>query len=85
MQTGTVKVFMEYEGYGFITAKDGSEIFVYGKDIHPRHIVLLSGQSVTYEEGEHLGRPCAKNVRLVEPSECEQPSSAAELAQSRFT
>lgn len=65
MPTGTLKMFKEQKGYGFIHPEDGGiEIFVHIKDISPRSgISPKPGDRFTYEVGEGKeGRACAKNV-----------------------
>ena len=51
MQTGTVKLFNETKGFGFITNEDtGKDIFVHATGINVEN--LNEGDRVSYEEEE---------------------------------
>ncbi len=61
---GTVKFFNVDKGFGFITAEDGTELFVHRTGIEEGEI-LQEGDSVTFEteEGEQGKGPKAVNVK----------------------
>ncbi|MFM1986606.1 MAG: hypothetical protein RIS18_823 [Actinomycetota bacterium] len=67
MPTGTVLWFNTEKGYGFIKAKDGSEIFVRENAISSQGLRTLSeGQKVVFEidmETDSRG-PSATNVAI---------------------
>jgi CspA family cold shock protein len=63
MANGTVKWFNDAKGYGFITAEDGSDIFVHYSAIQGDGFKSLSeGDSVTFETEEGSKGPRAVNV-----------------------
>lgn len=50
MQTGTVKWFNDTKGYGFITADNGTEVFVHFSAIQAEGFKSLAeGDSVSFE------------------------------------
>lgn len=50
MERGTVKWFNAQKGYGFITAADGTDIFVHYSGISMDGFkTLMEGQEVTYD------------------------------------
>jgi CspA family cold shock protein len=64
MPTGTVKWFNKTKGYGFITADDGTDVFVHHTDIQAEGFrVLEEGQAVEFEITEGPKGPKAANVR----------------------
>ena len=66
MTTGTVKWFDGSKGYGFITADDGTDVFVHYKDIDGSGFRSLDeGDSVEFEIAEGTKGPKAANVRKV--------------------
>ncbi|MDA8172302.1 MAG: cold-shock protein [Nitrospiraceae bacterium] len=63
MQTGKVKWFNEAKGFGFITADDGSEVFVHFSSIKSDGFkTLAEGQAVSFEVEQGPKGPRAVNV-----------------------
>ena len=64
MPTGTVKWFNKTKGYGFITADDGTDVFVHHTDIQAEGFRMLEeGEAVEFEITEGPKGPKAANVR----------------------
>ncbi|MHC4295136.1 MAG: cold-shock protein [Planctomycetota bacterium] len=64
MATGTVKWFNTTKGYGFITADDGTDVFVHHSDIEGEGFKTLEeGQPVEFEVTEGPKGPKAASVR----------------------
>ena len=64
MATGTVKWFNNTKGYGFITADDGTDVFVHHSDIQGEGFKSLDeGQAVEFDIGQGEKGPKAANVR----------------------
>lgn len=59
---GTVKFFNESNGFGFISAEDGSEIFVH-KTALEEGLRLNEGDSVTFDVEQGDKGPKAANVK----------------------
>ena len=63
MSKGTVKWFNAEKGYGFITAEDGSDVFVhYSAIISEGFKTLDEGQEVTFDLSEGPKGKQASNV-----------------------
>jgi len=63
MATGTVKWFSNSKGYGFITADDGTDVFVHHSDIQGEGFKTLEeGDSVQFEITEGPKGPKAAKV-----------------------
>mgnify|MGYP002770312777 FL=1 len=63
MNTGTVKWFNEEKGFGFITAENGSDVFVHFSAIKADGFKRLEeGQKVTFETAEGQRGLQAQNV-----------------------
>ena len=63
MATGTVKWFNNTKGYGFITAEDGTDVFVHHGDIQSEGFRTLDeGDTVEFEITEGPKGPKAANV-----------------------
>ena len=64
MAQGTVKLFSQDKGYGFITPEDGGEdLFVHFSAIQGSGFRSLEeGEKVTYEVGQGQKGPQAQNV-----------------------
>jgi cold shock protein len=63
MAKGTVKWFNEQKGFGFITAEDGSELFVHHTSIKEAGFrTLQEGQKVTFDVTKGDKGPQASNV-----------------------
>ena len=66
MTTGTVKWFNNTKGYGFITADDGTDVFVHHSDIESDGFRTLDeGDSVEFDIAEGAKGPKAAKVRKV--------------------
>ncbi|KAJ1447216.1 hypothetical protein M885DRAFT_428508, partial [Pelagophyceae sp. CCMP2097] len=59
-QAGVCRWFVEKKKYGFISSKDGCDIFVHAVDIHDD---IDEGDTVEYSTVEFKGRPKAIDVR----------------------
>jgi len=60
---GTVKWFNSEKGYGFITAEDGSDVFVHFSQINKEgYKTLEEGEEVTFEIAQGAKGPQAENV-----------------------
>lgn len=66
-QTGTVKSFDDAEGFGFITANSGEDLFVHFKNIQNDKFQSLSaGQIVSFIITKSRTGMQAEEVRIVE-------------------
>lgn len=66
MRTGTVKWFDNVKGYGFITAEDGTEVFVHFSALNMDGFKKLDeGQSVEFEVVDGEKGPKASNVTVI--------------------
>jgi len=64
MRTGTVKIFNESKGYGFITDEEtGKDIFVHASGINAEE--LREGDRVSYEEEEGRKGKVAAKVAVI--------------------
>ena len=64
MATGKVKWFNDSKGFGFITADDGTDVFVHHSDIQGAGFKSLAeGDSVEFEITEGPKGPKAANVQ----------------------
>ena len=64
MTTGTVKWFNSTKGFGFLTADDGTDVFVHYSDLEGDGFKTLEeGQSVEFEITEGPKGPKAANVK----------------------
>ena len=59
---GTVKWYNTTKGYGFITGKDGKDIFVHRSAI-PEGTTLYEGDKVEYEIGDTERGPQARDIK----------------------
>lgn len=67
MATGTVKWFNDSKGYGFITQKEGGDIFVHYSSIQSEGFKSLSeGQNVEFDVVEGPKGPNAANVKKID-------------------
>lgn len=63
MAKGTVKWFNDQKGFGFITAEDGSDVFVHHSEIKESGFRSLEeGQKVTFEITKGAKGPQASSV-----------------------
>ena len=66
MPTGTVKLFLNEKGFGFISVDDGEDIFVHYSNIEgDGYKSLDEGQTVEFEIGEGKKGPEALNVNKI--------------------
>ncbi len=66
MSKGTVKWFNNQKGYGFITAEDGSDVFVHYSGLNMEGFKSLEeGAAVTFEITDGAKGPQATNVEVV--------------------
>ena len=64
MANGTVKWFNTTKGYGFVTAEDGTDVFVHHSDIQGEGFKTLDeGDSVEFDITQGEKGPKAANVR----------------------
>ncbi len=64
MTSGTVKWFNSTKGFGFLTADDGTDVFVHYSDLEGDGFKTLEeGQSVEFEITEGPKGPKAANVK----------------------
>ena len=61
MNTGTVKFFNTSKGFGFITPKEGNDLFFHVSELQGS--TINDGDKVEFEIGESQKGPCAVNVR----------------------
>ncbi len=67
MTNGIVKLFNKLKGYGFITTKDGSEVFVHYASIQGNGFkTLAEGDSVGFDIEKGPKGPKAVNVVKIE-------------------
>ncbi len=66
MAKGRVKWFNETRGYGFITNKDGEELYVHFTDIQGRgYKTLVEGEEVEYEvKANEKGKQATNVMKL---------------------
>ncbi len=63
MPTGTVKWFNEVKGFGFLTAEDGTDIFIHYSSINSDGFrTLAEGEAVEFEIADTPKGPQATNV-----------------------
>lgn len=67
MKRGTVKWFNAQKGYGFITAEDGTDVFVHYSGISMDGFkTLMEGQEVTYDVQNGPNGSQAVNVTVAQ-------------------
>ena len=67
MQTGTVKLWDNEKGFGFITGPDDDDIFVHANDLHVsvKGQRLFEGQKVKFDLRPDIKGDRAINVRVL--------------------
>jgi CspA family cold shock protein len=67
METGTVKMFDHFKGYGFITTEDGDEVYFSKKDIHPKYknVLIKEDMRVGFDFKREMKGDKAVNVRIL--------------------
>lgn len=66
MPTGKIRWFDVEKGYGFITADDGSEVFLHASAL-PADVVVRSGTKVEFGVADGRRGPSALSVTVLEP------------------
>jgi CspA family cold shock protein len=61
MNTGTVKFFNTSKGFGFITPKEGNDLFFHVSELQGS--TINDGDKVEFDIGESQKGPCAVNIR----------------------
>jgi CspA family cold shock protein len=66
MQSGTVKMWDDSKGFGFITSDDDDDLFVHSSDLHVtvKNKRLVEGQSVKFDIKRDMKGDRAVNVRV---------------------
>jgi len=68
MRTGTVKWFEPAKGFGFIEDDDGHDRFIHISTVKEAGLETLGkDQRLRFDLGMYRQRPCAVNIRLLEP------------------
>jgi cold shock protein len=63
---GTIKFFNPDKGYGFIKLDDGlADVFLHISGLIDRYREIREGDRISFELGEHRGRPCAESVEIL--------------------
>lgn len=62
---GTVKFFDNKKGYGFISVKDGRDVFLHVNQLYKNNYTIEEGQSVRFESKESKKGLEAYNVELI--------------------
>jgi CspA family cold shock protein len=67
MQTGLVKMFDHFKGYGFIITEDGDEVYFSQQDIHPKHknVIIKENMKVGFDFKREMKGDRAVNVRIL--------------------
>lgn len=67
METGTVKMFDHFKGYGFITTNDGDEVYFSKNDIHPKYknVLMKENMKVGFDFKREMKGDRAVNVRIL--------------------
>jgi len=66
MQSGTVKMWDNSKGFGFITSDEDDDLFVHSSDLHitVKNNQLIEGQSVKFDVKRDMKGDRAINVRV---------------------
>lgn len=67
METGIVKMFDHFKGYGFVTTEDGDDIYFSAQDIHPKYknIPIKEDMKVGFDFKREMKGDRAVNVRIL--------------------
>lgn len=67
MQTGVIKMFDSYKGFGFITTEDGDEVYFNKQDIHPKYknIHIREDMKVGFDLKREMKGDRAVNIRVL--------------------
>lgn len=67
METGTVKMFDHFKGYGFISTDEGDEVYFSKKDIHPKYknVLIKEKMKVGFDFKREMKGDRAVNVRIL--------------------
>lgn len=67
MQTGIVKMFDHYKGYGFIATEEGDDLYFSTQDIHPKfkNVLIKENMKVGFDFKRELKGDRAVNVRVL--------------------
>ncbi len=67
METGTVKIFDHFKGYGFITTEDGDDVYFSKQDIHPKfkNVLIKEDMKVGFDFKREIRGDRAVNVRIL--------------------
>jgi len=67
METGIIKMFDNFKGYGFITTEDGDDVYFSQQDIHPKYknIPIKEDTKVGFDFKREIKGDRAVNVRIL--------------------
>lgn len=67
METGTIKMFDHFKGYGFILTEDGDDVYFSKQDIHPKfkNVAIKEDMRVGFDFKREMKGDRAVNVRLL--------------------
>jgi len=67
METGKVKMFDHFKGYGFITTDEGDEVYFSKKDMHPKYknVLIKENMKVGFDFKREMKGDRAVNVRIL--------------------
>lgn len=67
METGTVKMFDHFKGYGFIATGAGDEVYFSKNDIHPKfkNVLIKENMKVGFDLKREMKGDHAVNVRIL--------------------
>jgi cold shock CspA family protein len=67
MQTGIVKMFDHFKGFGFIVTDEGDEIYFSQQDIHPKYknVTIKEDMKVGFDFKREMRGDRAVNIRIL--------------------
>jgi cold shock CspA family protein len=67
METGMIKMFDQFNGYGFIATDAGDEVYFSKKDIHPKYknVFIKENMKVGFDIKREMKGDRAVNVRVL--------------------